>query len=233
MSSKKVQHDLYKNKPSIDLVQKSIQAAKKLSGRELDEIKLIAVSKKIEPNKILEIINLGQKDFGENRVQEALSKWPNIQKKFPHIKLHLIGPLQTNKVRDAVSIFDTIHSLDRLKLAEVLAKEFKKSNRRLKCFVQVNIGEETQKSGVLPAETDEFVKFCIRECKIPIIGLMCIPPANEDPAPFFAFLKEIARRNSLHDLSMGMSRDFETAISLGATQIRVGSAIFGPRNDMR
>ncbi|MBJ26574.1 MAG: YggS family pyridoxal phosphate-dependent enzyme [Alphaproteobacteria bacterium] len=230
MSLEKVQSDFYDSTSLISPILETIESAKIQANRNQDRIKLIAVSKNVESNKILDVIKSGHRDFGENRVQETLSKWPDICKKHPDIKLHLIGPLQTNKVRDAVSIFNTIHSLDRRKLAEVLAKEFDRTGNRLECFVQVNIGEESQKTGISPNQTNEFVKFCINEHKIPVIGLMCIPPADKDPGPYFAFLFEIAKKNKLAELSMGMSRDYQTAISFGATQVRVGSAIFGSRN---
>jgi PLP dependent protein len=167
--------------------------------------------------------------FGENRVQEAAAKWPALRQAAPNLQLHLIGPLQTNKVRDAVALFDVIETVDRPKLAHALVEEMKRTGRRPTCFIQVNTGEEPQKAGVLPEATDAFVGLCRDEFGLPVAGLMCIPPVDEEPALHFALLAEIARRNQLKALSMGMSADFETAIRLGATHVRVGTAIFGER----
>lgn len=191
--------------------------------------KLIAVSKTFASEDILPILEAGQIDFGENRVQEALGKWPALKEQFPDTILHLIGPLQTNKVKDAVALFDVIHSVDREKLAKALAKEFTATGRNLPVFVQVNIGEEPQKAGVAPTETVEFVNTCRETYGLNVRGLMCIPPAGAPAAPYFAQLAGLAKTADLHELSMGMSADFDTAIEMGATYVRVGSAIFGRR----
>ncbi|MCP5075648.1 MAG: YggS family pyridoxal phosphate-dependent enzyme [Rhodobacteraceae bacterium] len=207
-----------------------IEIAADTSGRSAGDIELIAVSKTFGADAIEPVIEAGQRVFGENRVQESLGKWPGLKAKYPDIKLHLIGPLQTNKVRDAVGLFDCIQTLDRPKLARALAKEMELQGRRLDLFVQVNTGEEAQKAGVLPADTDEFVRFCREECGLKPLGLMCIPPFDEEPSLHFALLARIAERNGLSALSMGMSSDFETAVEFGATHVRVGSAIFGARS---
>lgn len=210
-------------------VKAQIARAEKAAGRPTGVVTLVAVSKTHDAAAIRPAIAAGQRVFGENRVQEAQGKWPSLKAEFPDIELHLIGPLQTNKVRDAVALFDVIESVDRLKLAEALAKEFEISGRHLPCFIQINTGEEAQKAGVLPRETDEFVRRCRDDLKLPVVGLMCIPPVHEEPAMHFALLNKIARRNGLAKLSMGMSGDFETAIDLGATHVRIGTAIFGVR----
>jgi len=171
----------------------------------------------------------GHRVFGENRVQEAEAKYPELREEFPNLALHLIGPLQSNKVRDALSIFDVIESVDRPRLAQVLAKEMDHSGRRRPCLIEVNTGEEPQKAGILPAEADGFVIECRDRLGLPVIGLMCVPPIDEEPALHFALLREIARRNELEVLSMGMSADYEKAIRFGATHVRVGTAIFGAR----
>lgn len=199
------------------------------ANRREQDIRLIAVSKTHGPEAVREAIAAGQTIFGENRVQEAAGKFPSVKAENPDLELHLIGPLQTNKVRDAVALFDVIHTLDRDSLAEALAKEFTKTGRRPKLFVQVNTGEEPQKAGVAPQDTPAFLDRCRAHWNLPIDGLMCIPPVDEEPAMHFALLLKMAREAGLHELSMGMSSDFETAISLGATCVRVGSAIFGER----
>ncbi len=198
-------------------------------GRSADEITLVAVSKTHPVDRIEAVLAAGHRVFGENRVQEAASKYPELKARQPDLALHLIGPLQTNKARDAVRLFDVIETLDRPKLARSLAQEMDKQGRRPTCFVEVNTGEEPQKSGVLPAETDAFVALARDDLGLPVEGLMCIPPLDEEPALHFALLREIARRNALPCLSMGMSADFETAIRFGATHVRVGTAIFGVR----
>lgn len=198
------------------------------AGRKATDITLIAVAKTFPVEAVIEALAVGQRHFGENRVQEGMAKYPGLREAHPDLMLHLIGPLQTNKVKQAVAYFDVIHTLDRQSLAEELAKEFKKSGRRLPCFVQVNTGEEPQKAGCSPQEADAFIAAC-RALDLPIVGLMCIPPADEEPAPHFALLNKIAKRNGLDQLSMGMSGDYDTAVMLGATHVRVGSAIFGGR----
>ena len=198
-------------------------------GRSADEITLVAVSKTHAVERIEPVIAAGHRVFGENRVQEALSKYPDLKARYPDLAVHLIGPLQTNKARDAVRLFDVIETLDRPKLARSLAKEMDKQGRRPACYIEVNTGEEPQKSGVLPGETDDFVRLARDEIGLPVEGLMCIPPFDEEPALHFALLRKIAERNGLPCLSMGMSADFETAIRFGATHVRIGTAIFGPR----
>ncbi len=205
-----------------------IAKAEKAAGREAGFVKLIAVSK-VQPNERVEaVLQQGHRCFGENRVQEAAGKWPDFKTRFSGIDLHLIGPLQTNKARQAMELCDVIHSVDRPKLAKTLARLAQEVGSCPDLFIQVNTGEEQQKAGVLPADADEFVAEC-RALDLPVKGLMCIPPVDEEPALHFALLAKIAKRNGLEGLSMGMSSDFETAIALGATHVRVGSAIFGER----
>lgn len=202
-------------------------------GRDPAKITLVAVSKTFPPESILPALESGQRVFGENYVQESMGKWPALRERFPDVEVHLIGPLQSNKAREAVATFDVIQSLDRISLAKALSKEIGKAReagaRVPRLFVQVNTGEEEQKGGVAPADVDTFLTACRDEYGLDVEGLMCIPPFDEPPSPHFAFLGEIARRNHLHALSMGMSADFEAAIQLGATHVRVGSAIFGAR----
>jgi len=199
------------------------------AGRQVDGITLIAVSKTFPPDAIEPVLAAGQSVFGENRVQEAQGKWPDLKTSYPDAKVHLIGPLQTNKVRDAVGLFDAVHSVDRLKLARALAKEISAQGRDPDLFLQINTGEEPQKSGASPADADAFVTECRDELGLRIAGLMCIPPADQDPVPHFEMLANIAHRNGIAGLSMGMSADFELAVAHGATHVRVGSAIFGAR----
>jgi len=201
------------------------------AGRDAASVTLVAVSKTFGAEAIRPVLAAGQRVFGENRVQEAQKKWPALKAQFPDIELHLIGPLQTNKARDAVALFDAIHSLDRPSLAAALRKEIGRTGgaRTPRLFVQVNTGAEPQKAGVLPEEADAFIAACRTQYGLALEGLMCIPPAAENPAPHFALLEKIARRNGLSGLSMGMSGDFETAVQFGATHVRVGSAIFGAR----
>tara|TARA_Y100001970_G_scaffold294127_1_gene447229 strand:- start:79242 stop:79940 length:699 start_codon:yes stop_codon:yes gene_type:complete len=229
MSDPKVQANNIEGQLPFDIVRSLIQNKKEEYNRESEIIELIAVSKTVQADRICPLLEKGHKNFGENRVQEATLKWPPLREKWDDIVLHLIGPLQTNKVQEAVRVFDVIHSLDRKKLAASLAREFDKSDRQLPCFIQVNIGEEDQKSGIRATEVDEFVRTCQIEYALPIVGLMCIPPADEDATPYFALLQKIAKDNGLKQLSMGMSADYETAIQFGATHVRIGSAIFGPR----
>ncbi len=199
------------------------------AGRQTADVTLVAVSKTHDAWRVEALIEAGQAVFGENRVQEAAGKFPALRARHPGLKLHLIGPLQSNKVKEAVALFDVIETVDRPKLAQALAQEMIRQGRRLPCFVQVNTGEEPQKAGVTPGGTDAFVALCRDELKLPVVGLMCIPPADEEPALHFALLAKLARRNGLDQLSMGMSGDFETAIRLGATHVRVGTALFGAR----
>lgn len=205
-----------------------IETACKAADRPVDDVCLIAVSK-VQPNERIEaVLEEGHRTFGENRVQEAAGKWPAFREKYDAIDLHLIGPLQTNKARQAFGLFQVIHSVDRPKLAKTIARLAQEEGYCPQLFIQVNTGAEPQKAGVLPAETDAFVTQC-REMDLPIEGLMCIPPVEEEPSLHFALLAKIAKHNGLAGLSMGMSSDFESAIALGATHVRVGSAIFGER----
>lgn len=210
-------------------IRQQIADAAATARRDPATVTLVAVAKTFPAEAVAEALAAGQRHFGENRVQEGMAKYPGLRETHPDLVLHLIGPLQTNKVKQAVAHFDVIHTLDRDSLAQELAKEFDKSGRRLPCFVQVNTGEEPQKAGCAPQEADAFIAAC-RALNLPVVGLMCIPPAEEEPAPHFALLNKIAQRNGLDRLSMGMSGDFETAVMLGATHVRVGSAIFGGRS---
>jgi PLP dependent protein len=207
-----------------------IADAARASGRDEADVKLVAVTKTVPRDVIEQAIELGQRRFGENRVQEAQSKYPALRARHPDLELHLIGPLQSNKVRDAVELFDVIESLDRPKLAAALAAEFKRSGKRPRLLVQVNTGEEPQKAGVLPAETPAFVAACRDAHGLAIDGLMCIPPVDEEPSLHFALLAKLAAGLGLKELSMGMSGDFAKAIAFGATYVRVGTAIFGARD---
>jgi len=208
---------------------RDIAEAARSAGRDAEAVKLIAVSKTVPADAIEEAIACGQRRFGENRVQEAKAKWPALKERHPGLELHLIGPLQSNKVRDAVELFDVIHSVDRPKIAAALAEEMKRAGKSPRLLVQVNTGEEPQKAGVLPSETDAFVGLCRDKLGLPIEGLMCIPPFDEEPSMHFALLAKIAARLGLTELSMGMSGDFEKAIAFGATYVRIGTAIFGAR----
>ena len=210
-------------------VRASIAEAAQEAKRDPAEITLVAVSKTKPAEAVEELLAAGQRVFGENRVQEAQAKFPTFQERFADLELHLIGPLQTNKAKEAVALFDVIESLDRPKLAKALLKEMEKQDRWPRCFVQVNTGAEEQKAGVLPAEAPAFVEDC-RKLGLPVEGLMCIPPLDEDPAIHFAFLRELGRRVGLERLSMGMSADYGIAIRFGATHVRVGTALFGVRD---
>lgn len=213
---------------SLAEIQSRIHAAEQASRRPHGSTRLIAVSK-MQPNaRVAAVLAQGHRVFGENRVQEAASKWPDFRSQYDGIELHIIGPLQTNKTRQAMELADVIHTLDRPKLAKTMARLSQEMGRCPQLFIQVNTGEEPQKAGVLPDEADGFVADC-RALDLPVTGLMCIPPVEEEPALHFALLAKLAERNGLSDLSMGMSGDFETAIRLGATHVRVGSAIFGAR----
>ncbi len=213
----------------LDNVRTQIARACKDAGRDPSEVTLVAVSKTFPAETIEPVIAAGQRVFGENRVQEAKGKWSALIEKHPGIELHLIGPLQSNKARDAVALFDAIHSVDRDSLCEALAKEIAAQKRDPVLFAQINTGAEPQKAGVLPQQADDFLKRCVETYGLKISGLMCIPPADEAPGPHFALTAKIAKRNGLRLLSMGMSADFADAILLGATHVRVGSAIFGGR----
>jgi PLP dependent protein len=210
-------------------VRSRMETAARNAGRPADAVTLVAVSKTNPQSVVRAALAAGQRVFGENRVQEALEKFPGLRNEFPDLALHLIGPLQTNKVKEAVAHFDVIETVDRLRLAEALAREMERTGTRPSCLVEVNTGEEPQKAGVLPVAVDDFIADCRDRLGLPIEGLMCIPPHDEEPAPHFALLREIARRHDLAVLSMGMSADFETAIRFGATHVRVGTAIFGAR----
>jgi PLP dependent protein len=210
-------------------VEQDIARACKEARRERASVTLIAVSKTFEAPAISPVIDAGQRVFGENRVQEAKAKWPALVSAHPGIALHLIGPLQSNKAKEAVALFDAIHSVDRPSICEALAKEINSQNKRPELFVQVNTGEEPQKAGIATGDADAFIASCRDKYGLVISGLMCIPPVDEAPAPHFALTAKIAARNGLKNLSMGMSADFAVAIQLGATHVRVGSAIFGHR----
>ena len=210
-------------------IRAKIAAAAREAGRDAGAVTLVAVAKTHPADAVEAALAAGQTAFGENRVQEAQAKYPALQRAHPGLRLHLIGPLQTNKVKDAVALFDAIETVDREKLARALAAEMVRQNRKPELFIQVNIGEEPQKAGIAPREADAFIALCRGELGLGVAGLMCIPPAEHQPAPYFALLREIAARNKLPALSMGMSGDYESAIRLGATHVRVGTAIFGTR----
>jgi pyridoxal phosphate enzyme (YggS family) len=214
---------------ALAAVRHAIEAACRAAARDPASVTLVAVSKTFAAAAIEDVIAAGQSVFGENRVQEAKAKWPPLKARFPALELHLVGPLQSNKVKDALLLFDAIHSVDRASLCEALAKEIPKQARRPRLFVQVNTGAEPQKAGVLPQDTDAFLARCRDVYGLAIEGLMCIPPVAEGPAPHFALLAKIAARNGLKLLSMGMSADYPLAIEFGATHVRVGTAIFGDR----
>jgi pyridoxal phosphate enzyme (YggS family) len=213
----------------LPTVEQDIARACEHARRDRSSVTLIAVSKTFDAAAIAPVIAAGQRVFGENRVQEAKAKWPGLMSAYPDIALHLIGPLQSNKAREAVALFDAIHSVDRPSICEALAKEIDSQKRRPQLFVQLNTGEEPQKAGIAPAEADAFIASCREKYGLPISGLMCIPPVDDAPAPHFALTAKIAERNGLKGLSMGMSADFAIAIQFGATHVRVGSAIFGHR----
>ena len=210
-------------------VRARIAGAAREVGRDPADVQLIAVSKTFPADAVVPVLAAGQRVFGENRVQEAQAKWPALKQRFPDVALHLIGPLQSNKAADAVALFDCIHTIDRPKIARAVADEMKAQGRRLQLFIEVNTGEEPQKAGVKPGDAASFVAMCRDELALEIAGLMCIPPVEDEPAVHFAFLAKLARELGLPRLSMGMSADFETAIEIGATHVRVGSAIFGAR----
>ena len=214
---------------NLAAVRERIAEAARAADRAPESVTLVAVSKTHSAASVREALRAGHRVFGENRVQEAQAKYPKLRDEFPDLALHLIGPLQTNKVRDAVAEFDVIESVDRPRLAQALAREMEHAGRRPPCLIEVNTGEEPQKAGIMPADADGFILECREQLALPIIGLMSVPPLDEEPAPHFALMREIARRNGLEILSMGMSADFEKAIRFGATHVRVGTAIFGAR----
>lgn len=214
---------------ALDYIRSRMEKARRRFGPPPEAVELVAVSKTFDADAVEPYLKAGQRVFGENRVQEAKDKWPGLKDRYPDIKLHLIGPLQTNKAREAVALFDVIETVDRDKLAGVLAAEMARVDRRLPCFVQVNIGGEEQKAGVPVSEAVEFVARCRGHHGLDIVGLMCIPPDGVPAGPFFAHLAELGRQAGVTQLSMGMSGDFETAIAMGATHVRVGSALFGKR----
>ena len=210
-------------------VQARIAAAARAANRDPSGVHLVAVTKTFAPEHIQPVLDAGHRLFGENRVQEAKAKWPELRARCPDIELHLIGPLQSNKAKEAVALFDAIHTLDRPRIAAAIADEMAKQRKRLQLFIQVNTGEEPQKAGVLPKETASLLRHCRDELKLNIAGLMCIPPLDEEAGVHFAFLAKLAGELGLEQLSMGMSADFEKAIAFGATHVRVGSEIFGQR----
>ncbi|KAA6206045.1 MAG: YggS family pyridoxal phosphate-dependent enzyme [Candidatus Tokpelaia sp.] len=200
------------------------------AGRKPEDIALLAVAKTFPPAAMLPLLAAGQRAFGENRVQEAKAKWPALRAQFPDIELHLIGPLQSNKAAEAVALFEVIESVDRDKIARILAEECRRQGRRLQFYVEVNIGSEQQKAGIMPPQTVEFVTHCRAVYGLDIIGLMCVPPRGENAGPYFALLERLAQQAGVKKLSQGMSQDYETAIAFGATQVRLGSALFGTRS---
>jgi hypothetical protein len=214
---------------NLQAVQARIAAAARECGRDPAAVGLVAVSKFQPAERIAAALEAGHRLFGENRVQEAKGRWPDLKARYPGIRVHLVGPLQTNKVKDAVALFDVIETVDRPKLADALAAEMARTGRRPDCLIQVNTGEEEQKAGVAPDGLADLLGHCREACGLPVTGLMCIPPAEEAPAPHFALLAELAARHGLGVLSMGMSGDYETAIHQGATLVRVGTAVFGER----
>jgi len=214
---------------NLEGVRAELAAAAGAAGRDLASVTLVAVSKTHSCAAIVPVLAAGQRVFGENRVQEAEEKWPQLKRDFDDVRLHLIGPLQSNKVRQAVALFDVIETVDRPKLAHALARIMEETGTRRDCMIQINTGEEDQKAGIKPLEADDFIALCRDQLKLPVRGLMCIPPVDEEPSMHFALLKQIAERNGLAELSMGMSADYPTAVRFGATHVRVGTAIFGSR----
>jgi len=218
---------------NLNQVQHNCARICKSAHRNVNDLELIAVSKTFSADDIKPALEAGHRVFGENKVQESQGKWPELKKEFSDVELHLIGPLQSNKAADAVALFDMIHTIDREKLAKIIAKEIKNQNKHPKLLVQVNTGSESQKAGIEPEKAEEFVAKCQNEYGLEISGLMCIPPLAENPGPHFALLRKLAKKMNLPMLSMGMSGDYETAIEMGATHIRVGSAIFGNRPPLK
>jgi len=222
---------LFKVKENINIIQNQIEEAHKNSNFARYPLpKLVAVSKKQNDLRVIEALEAGHKYFGENRVQEAEQRWASKIKQYKNLQIRLIGPLQTNKVKQALNLFDVIETIDREKLAREIAKEFNDNVKTKSFYIQINTGSEIQKSGIEPIQSDDFIKFCKEDLKLPIIGLMCIPPLKEEPSMHFALLKKISERNHIDELSMGMSSDFKEAIKFGATSVRVGSSIFGDRD---
>ena len=214
----------------LDATRSAIARAAQDCDRDPAAVTLVCVTKTFPAEDVVPLLEAGHRVYGENRVQEAMGKWPSLRERFPDIELHLIGPLQSNKTREAVETFDVIQSVDREKIAKALAEEIARSGKHPRLFVQVNTGAEPQKAGILPQDADAFLAFCRESCGLSIEGLMCVPPVDEQASPHFALLADIAARNGLHQLSMGMSSDYELAIQLGATYVRVGSAIMGVRD---
>ena len=215
---------------ALDYIRSRMEKARRRFGAPPAKVELVAVSKTFPADAIEPFLRAGQRVFGENLVQEAKEKWPVMRERYPDLKLHLIGPMHTNKAREAVALFDVIETVDRDKLAGVLAAEMARAGRRMPCFVQVNIGGEAQKAGIPIAEAVDFVRRCRQTHGLDIVGLMCIPPDGQPPGPYFALLAQLGRAAGVEQLSMGMSGDFETAIAMGATDVRVGSALFGRRD---
>ena len=221
---------MHKIKENIEIIKSTIEDTHKNSNFAKCPLpKLVAVSKKQNEEKVIEALDAGHKYFGENRVQEAQQRWALKIQQYENLELRLIGPLQTNKVKQALNLFDIIETIDREKLATEIANKFNENVKTKSFYIQINTGSEIQKSGIDPLHSDNFIKYCKEDLKLPVVGLMCIPPLNEEPAMHFALLKKIADRNNLSELSMGMSNDFKEAIKFGATSVRVGSAIFGNR----
>ena len=221
---------MHKIKENIEIIKSTIEDTHKNSNFAKCPLpKLVAVSKKQNEEKVIEALDAGHKYFGENRVQEAQQRWALKIQQYENLELRLIGPLQTNKVKQALNLFDIIETIDREKLATEIANKFNENVKTKSFYIQINTGSEIQKSGIEPLHSDNFIKYCKEELRLPVVGLMCIPPLNEEPAMHFALLKKIADRNNLNKLSMGMSSDFKEAIKFGATSVRVGSAIFGNR----
>lgn len=215
---------------NLEHIQHNIDAAAQSVDRDPSEVTLVCVSKTHDADHVRGALVAGRRVFGENRVQEAAGKWPGLKADFPDVELHLIGPLQSNKVKDAVALFDVIETLDRPKLARVLARHLSETGACPDIYIQINTGEEPQKAGIAPRDADDFIVECLETLKLPVVGLMCIPPVDEEPAPHFALLGKIADRHGLKVRSMGMSGDYEAAIRMGATHVRVGTAIFGARS---
>lgn len=214
---------------NLAAIKERLRKAALEAGRDVDAVRLVAVSKFHPAEAIKEALQAGHRLFGENRVQEAKSKFPELRATYPDIELHLIGPLQTNKADEAVKIFDVIETLDRPQLAAALAKAMRKANRSVPCTIEINVGKEPQKAGIDPENLSDFLRLCREEHGLNVIGLMCIPPQGEDPRPYFARLKQLADAHQLSHISMGMSADFETAVREAATEVRIGTAIFGAR----